>query len=683
MITVWDGNKTAGVYYDAGETLCIRKALQDLKKDLASAGMKDIRLTDRLPEDAAGALLIGTLKNKNFTEYLESKGIGLPELEGKWEHYTIRTMGAEKDTLLIAGSDDRGTMWGIYTFSERFLGIDPLYLWTDQVPKPVERLMLEELCITDGPEHFRFRGWFVNDEDLIEGFSKGGKPYPGYDFHRDYTKVLEMLVETGLRLKQNLLIPCSHLDICNPDEEELVRIVTERGMYISMHHQEPVGVHQFTMDRYWKERGITDINYFSYREEYEQVWRRYIRKWSRYQNVIWQLGLRGRGDRPVWYQENGVPDSLEERGKLISDAIRRQYEIVKEENPGREVLCSSTLWMEGMELYGKGALTFPQDTIVVFADFAPEQMLGEDYFDTPREAGRQYGLYYHVAFWGCGPHLVQGNPSEKIDYIYRNLVAHGDCDYSVLNVANFREHVYNIRYVAELTWNIERFQPDSYCAEWCRQEFHTEDPAPLQEIYREYYQCFYEMSDEKISGQMLFMDGMTRRVAMKLMELIQGKPFTQADIQNKRLFDFQNAKDFIAYYKKASGEGHSRFTQLHRKAAVTLGKIAKERRQFFISHMVVQIETMIGLYGWVYALSCAAEDRMGERDGQKYEGYIDDAVYALSRLCIDRKKALTGKWEHWYDNDALMNLEEALGITERLHLGLPAGLSYMKARDSR
>jgi len=151
----------------------------------------------------------------------------------------------------------------------------------------------------------------------------------------------------------------------------------------------------------------------------------------------------------------------------------------------------------------------------------------------------------------------------------------------------------------------------------------------------------------------------------------------------ERLFDFQNAKDFIAYYKKASGEGHSRFTQLHRKAAVTLGKIAKERRQFFISHMVVQIETMIGLYGWVYALSCAAEDRMGERDGQKYEVYIDDAVYALSRLCIDRKKALTGKWEHWYDNDALMNLEEALGITERLHLGLPAGLSYMKARDSR
>ncbi|MCI9141535.1 MAG: hypothetical protein HFH87_02800 [Lachnospiraceae bacterium] len=669
MITVWDGKKAAEIYYDAGENLCIRKALQDLKRDLARVGVREIVLSDSLPEDAGGKLLIGSLKNEKFTKYLADRDVCLQEMEGKWEQYTIRTTGPDDDTVLIAGSDDCGTMWGIYTFSERFLGIDPLYLWTDHAPQSMDRLTLEKVCITDGPEHFRFRGWFINDEDLLQGFSKGGKPQAGYDFHRDYAKVLEMLVETGLRLKQNLLIPCSHLDICNPDEEALVRIVTERGMYISMHHQEPVGVHQFTMDRYWKEKGITDINYFTYREEYEQLWRQYVRKWSRYQNVIWQLGLRGRGDRPVWYQEKGVPDSMEERGKLISDAIRRQYEIIKEENPCREILCSSTLWMEGMGLYGKGTLTFPEDVIVVFADFAPEQMLEQDYFNTAREAGRNYGLYYHVAFWGCGPHLVQGNPPEKIDYVYRKLAARGDCDYSVLNVANFREHVYNIRYVAELTWNMEHFQPETYCAAWCRQEFLIEDPTPLQEIYREYYQCFYEMSGEKIPGQMLFMDGMTRRVAMKLMELIQGKPFTQVDIQNKRLFDFENAEDFIAYYEKASAEGYLHFTQLHRKAVMILREIAQERRQFFISHLVVPVETMIGLYGWVHALSCAAQDRLGECNGQSYERHIEDAVYALSKLCIDRKKALAGRWEHWYDNETLMNLEEMLAITEQLRPG--------------
>lgn len=669
MITVWDKDKTAGLYYDGEENICIRMAIQDLEKDLARAGAQNVRTVDLLPTDPGGKLLIGTLKNRRFAEYLERMGVSVPEVEGSWEHYAIRTTGAEDDTLLIVGSDNCGTMWGIYTFSEKFLGTDPLYLFTDHFPKRLDSLLLEKINITDGPEHFRFRGWFINDEDLIKGFGRGGKLPDGYDFHGEYARVLEMLVETGLRLKQNLLIPCSHLDICRPEEEELVRIVTRRGMYISMHHQEPVGVHQFTMDRYWKERGITDINYYTYREEYEQLWREYVRRWSRYQNVIWQLGLRGRGDRPVWYQENGVPDSMEERGKLISDAIRRQYEIVKEENPGREVLCSSTLWMEGMELYGKGLLAFPEDVIVVFADYAPEQMPGQDYFDTPREAGRHYGLYYHVAFWGCGPHLVQGNPPEKIDYVYRNVVSRGDSDYSVLNVANFREHVYNIRYVAELTWNVECYHPDTYCEEWCRQEFQTKNPARLQDIYREYYQCFYEMSGEKISGQMLFMDGMTRRVAVKLMELIQGKPFTQADIQNRRLFDFQNAEDFIAYYRHASEEGSRRFGKLHEKAVMALCTITEERRQFYISHMIVQIEIMMGLYDWVLALSYAAEDRLGERSEKKYESFIDAAVRALSRLCIDRQKALTGKWEHWYDNDALMNLEEMLMTTEHLRPG--------------
>lgn len=671
MITVWDGSSAAGLYYDAQENICIRKAVQDLKKDMESVGMKNVLCRDFLPDNTGGILLIGSLKNRNFTKYLERRGISLSELEGKWEHYTIRTIGEEEDTLLIAGSDDRGTMWGIYTFSERFLGIDPLYLWTDKHPDSVDVLVQEKLCITDGPKHFRFRGWFINDEDLIQGFSRGGNLESGYDFHKDYADVLEMLVETGLRMKQNLLIPCSYLDICKPDEKKLVQIVTERGMYISMHHQEPVGVHQFTMDHYWEERGIKDINYFEYRKEYEQLWRQYVRKWSGYQNVIWQLGLRGRGDRPVWYQAKGIPDSPEERGRLISDAIRRQYEIVKEENPGREVFCSSTLWMEGMELYKRGALTFPEDAIVVFADFAPEQMLGEEYFNTPRETKRNYGLYYHVAFWGCGPHLVQGNPLGKIDYIYRNVIAHGDCDYSVLNVANFREHIYNIGYVAELTWDEERFDPDTYSREWCRKEFCTEEPALLQDIYREYYQCFYEMADEKIEGQMLFMDGMARRVGMKLIELIHGEKFSQIDIQNKKLFDFGNAEDFITYYRHASGEGYSRFMELYRKAVIASGTVSKERKQFFISHMIVQIETMLGLYGWVHALSCAAKDRLEERNEKKYEGYIDDAVYALSKLCIDRKKAVTGKWEHWYDGDILMNLEETLAITERLHLKAP------------
>lgn len=667
MYTVYDENGVTDICFDSFENQCIEKALQDMRKDIWRAGGGEAKLVPCLPADIKGKLIVGTLKNERFERFAENKGIELSEIRHQWENYVIRTVGEQDDTVIIAGSDERGTMWGIYEFSRRYLDMDPLYLWTDYTPEKKKKVTLSRTDIADGPRTFRFRGWFINDEDLLEGFSKGGSPEKGYDFHGDFEMALDMLIETALRMKQNLLIPCSHLDIENPDEENLVRMVTERGLYISMHHQEPVGVHQFTADRYWKDRGIEDINYFEYREEYEQLWRKYIKKWSQYDNVIWQLGLRGRGDRPVWYNAEGIPTSMQDRGKLISDAIQKQLDIIKEENPGKEILSSSTLWMEGMELYHNNVLQFPEGTKVIFADFAPEQMWGEGYYTVPRESERDYGLYYHVGFWGCGPHLIQGNSPDKIYYNYRNAVNKGDNDYSILNVANFREFVYNIKCVADITWDIDGFDTVQFCLDWCQKEFDGKNASELAEIYKEYYKCFYEMDAALIPGQMLLMDGMLRRVGLKLIEIIRGSELKKPDIQNKRLFDFQTTDDFIRYYEKASREGIGRFKQLYCKAISAVSTIARARRPFFVSNMIVQIEIALGLYSWVHSLCLAAENRGNMEENTAYQFYLNEAEFALSKVVMDRRKAASGKWEHWYDGDSLMNIEKILELTGKLH----------------
>ena len=238
-------------------------------------------------------------------------------------------MRIQNDVLYLIGSDERGAMWAVYECSRLVLGVDPLYLWTDHTPQRKEALLIDELNIVDGPKTYRFRGWFVNDEDLIEGFCRGGVPEKGYDFHGDYHKTLAMIVETALRLRQNLLIPCSHVDMEKPEQEALVELVTKRGMFVSMHHQEPVGVNQQRLDRWYEAHGdpTENINYADHPEKYREIWRHFIRKWAKYPNVIWQLGLRGRGDRPVWYQNDRVPDAVAARGKLISNAIQEQWEI--------------------------------------------------------------------------------------------------------------------------------------------------------------------------------------------------------------------------------------------------------------------------------------------------------------------------------------------------------------------
>lgn len=668
MYQLFDTSSVTQICCDLFEAECVGKALEDLKHDIYKVSGKTASIKQYLSAVSADTLIVGTLTNDRFAAFLKEHEIDVSAIEHEWEHYIIKTVGSEHQCLVIAGSDKRGTMWGIYEFAQTYLGIDPLYLWTDHVPVQKRELFISELAVVDGPKTYKFRGWFINDEDLIEGFSKQGTPGKDYRFHGDYVPALEMLIETGLRLKQNLLIPCSHLDLDHPAEEAIVRLITERGMYISMHHQEPVGVHQFTMDRYWKERGVDDVNFVDDPEKYEEVWTHYIHKWSQFDDVIWQLGLRGRGDRPLWYNNFNIPDSEEARGKIISDAINMQLDIVKKEYAGKPILSSSTLWMEGMGLYKANALKFPEDTIVVFADFAPEQMWGEGYYTAPRSEQTEYGVYYHVGFWGCGPHLVQGNRPEKIYFNYRDAVEKGDSCYSILNVANFREFVYGIRCVSEITWDIARFDVNNFREEWCRKEFEVEYVAELVDIYRDYFECFYEMNHTLIPGQMLFMDGMSRRVALKLMEIIRGAELRQEDIQNTRLYDFANTDDFITYYKEATRVGISRFQAVYHKAVSVLPMIPVERRQFFINNMIVQIEIITVLYLWVNNLTLAAENRRSKGEDSEYEGLISEAVFALEHGCMDRKKAALGKWEHWYDGDSLIDLPRDIRLTEGLHL---------------
>jgi hypothetical protein len=115
----------------------------------------------------------------------------------------------------------------------------------------------------------------------------------------------------------------------------------------------------------------------------------------------------------------------------------------------KDFLCSTTLWMEGGKLFGSGNLSIPENTIVVFTDTGWTQMWGADFHQAPRRKPYRYGGYYHVAFWGAGPHLAQITSPEKIYYNFKQAVEKGDTDYSILNVSNIREFSEGIRQVAE------------------------------------------------------------------------------------------------------------------------------------------------------------------------------------------------------------------------------------------
>lgn len=667
---LFDGERAANVWIDPEEKECVRLAVKDFMGDLLAVSGCPGKITPSW-ESGENKVAVGTVTNPALRERLDEDGVDVSDIEGKWEHFLLETRG---DTLYLVGSDERGTMWAIYECSRRLLGIDPMYLFTDHAPMNQERIEVGPLRVTDGPESCRFRGWFINDEDLIMGYCRQGKPEKDYDFHKDYAPMLSMIVETALRMKQNLLIPASHIDMDDPAQEALVKLVTDRGMFISQHHQEPVGVNQQRLDRWFKSRGdaTENINYVDHPEKYRQIWRHFIRKWAKYPNVIWQLGLRGRGDRPVWYQNDRIPETLEARGALISAAIQDQWEIIAEETGRDDFLCSSTLWMEGMPLYRADTLKFPSPAMVILSDFGPDQMFGKEYSETPRLPHTAYGIYYHVCFWGCGPHLVQGNRPEKILSNYAAVRRMGDTAYSILNVSNIREHLLGISTFAKATWRSDGLSVRNAIKEWCEETLDLPCGEAAAALYTAYFDAFFHLDDTGLPGRMLLMDGMCKRVAMMLMRIMAGDEMQKVDIQNKRLFDFSSTAAFISYYLEATETGAGRFAEVLKQAKAYLPHIPEDRRSFFQTNLVLQIQTILGLYKWVNALCRAARcRRMGESE-DTYRGFVRQGVLALQSISSERKKVISEKWLHWWDGDTLIDVDTMAEKTaDFLRSGLP------------
>ena len=53
----------------------------------------------------------------------------------------------------------------------------------------------------------------------------------------------------------------------------------------------------------------------------ENVWSFYVDKWAKYDNVVWQIGLRGLGDdRPICQDDVPTEKVLEKSGDFIRKA---------------------------------------------------------------------------------------------------------------------------------------------------------------------------------------------------------------------------------------------------------------------------------------------------------------------------------------------------------------------------
>ncbi len=206
--TLIDGRTTPTIYVGANEDRAVLRAANDLADDVAHVTGVRPRLQNSLPAGQTPTVIIGTIGKSAVIDQLAAKGkLDTNGIAGEWESDVLQIVTAPSPgvqrALVIAGSDRRGTVYGIYQLSE-MTGVSPWYWWADVPVKKQTVLAFHGDILKQGPPAVKYRGIFLNDEDwcLRPWASKTFDPATGNIGPKTYAKVFELL----LRLHANLFV---------------------------------------------------------------------------------------------------------------------------------------------------------------------------------------------------------------------------------------------------------------------------------------------------------------------------------------------------------------------------------------------------------------------------------------------------------------------------------------------
>ena len=122
------------------EHSCVQLAAKNLLVDFEKVTGQKASLSE-----GAAEVLVGTVGCNPQIDQWVKQGV-LPGLKGKTEKYIIKTIGSQ---LVIAGSDKRGTVYGIYELSKQ-IGVSPWYYWADVPVEQHAAIYIKKGEYTDG-----------------------------------------------------------------------------------------------------------------------------------------------------------------------------------------------------------------------------------------------------------------------------------------------------------------------------------------------------------------------------------------------------------------------------------------------------------------------------------------------------------------------------------------------------
>ena len=469
------GGALAPISVDPSDYPGVVRAAGDLKTDIE-------RVTGSAPPLALDSkvsgrylIMIGTVGRSALIDGLISqKKLNVEGIRGKWECFVMQVVKhptpSVEAALVIAGSDKRGTIYGIYDLSEQ-IGVSPWYWWAD-VPVPHhDALFVKEGRYEEDEPAVNYRGIFLNDEaPSLSGWVH--EKFGGYN-HQFYVKVFELI----LRLKGNYLWPAMWGSAFNEDDPLNPKLADEYGIVMGTSHHEPM----LRAQQEWKRHGKGPWDYSKNGEFLRNFWTQGIERNKDYESIV-TIGMRGDGDMPMSQSAN-----IELLEKIVAD---QRKILVDHLNPNIAAVPQDwALYKEVQEYYEKG-MRAPDDVTLLWCDDNWGNIRRLPTPDERKRAGGA-GVYYHFDYVGDPRNYKWINtvPITKVWEQMNLALNYGATRIWIVNVGDLKPMEFPIEFFLDFARDPSKW-PNGRIGEftrlWAAREFGPEHASEIAGIISQY-----------------------------------------------------------------------------------------------------------------------------------------------------------------------------------------------------
>lgn len=558
--------------------------------------------------EARRVVIAGTLGSRYIRLLAESGRIDAAQLRGCREKYLMTVVEAPMEgvaeALVIAGSDRRGTIYGIYELSEQ-IGVSPWYDWADVPVQPRRNLSIASDPFTAGEPAVRYRGIFLNDEaPCLTGWVRHTYGTE-YGDHRFYARVFELI----LRLRGNFLWPAMWSWAFYADDPLNSRTADEMGVVIGTSHHEPMARNHQEWARH--RAGYGPWNYAKNRRTIDRFFREGIERMRGTEDVV-TIGMRGDGDEAM---------SDEADVALLERVVRNQRAIIARATgrPAEETPQVWALYKEVLDYYDMG-MRVPDDVIMLLCDdnWGNVRRL-PDVRERQHPGG--WGMYYHVDYVGA-PRNSKWICAMPIQHMWEQLRLTYDYGVDrlwVLNVGDLKPMEYPITLFLDMAWNPRRYGAETlsdHTRGFCAQQF---GEAQADEAARLLNLCC------KYNGR------------------------TTAEMLDRTTYDLESGE-----WQRVTGD----YARLEAEALRQYLTLAPDARDAYKQLILFPVQAMGNLHEMYYAQ--AMNLKLWAEGNPEADAWADRAERAFRRdaeLCRDYNETMSdGKWRN-------MMIQKHIGYT--------------------